>query len=86
MDMMYGQSMLYANLKALFLQESKIFFFQGHFSYTRKKMKLQYVCVEECRKEEVIKIRKEKTQFLLTTSTSRNKISNLLCCMTAALL
>ena len=37
-------------------------------------MKLQYVCVEECRKEEVIKIRKEKTQFLLTTSTSRNKI------------
>ena len=44
MDMMYGQSMLYANLKGFFLQESKIFFFQGHVSYTRKKMKLQYVC------------------------------------------
>ena len=36
MDMMYGQSMLYANLKGFFLQESKIFF-QGHVSYTRKK-------------------------------------------------
>ena len=32
------------------------------------------MCVEECRKEEVIKIRREKSQFLLTTSTTHNKI------------
>lgn len=71
--MMYGQSMLYANLKGFFLQESKIFFFKDTFHTQEKKWNCN-MCVEECRKEEVIKIRREKTQFLLTTSTTHNKI------------